>query len=248
MTQEEIQGIREGRNKNLIGVDLAWVDLSEANLSGADLSEANLRGTRLRGANLRGANLTGADLRRANLSGANLIGANLAGDNLIGANLIGANLIGANLIGANLIGANLIGANLTRANLTRANLTRANLERTDLERCRAPQTIITPAGVLLVWRKCQTKEGIPVIVQLEIPKDARRSNATGRKCRSDKALPVKIEGGYDEVYSLTVAYPKKTYRVGEMVYCDEWEEDWTVECGGGIHWFLTREEAEAVVS
>jgi hypothetical protein len=34
------------------------------------------------------------------------------------------------------------------------------------------------------------------------------------------------------------------YRVGEVVRCDVWNEDRWVECGGGIHFFLTRKEAE----
>jgi hypothetical protein len=35
------------------------------------------------------------------------------------------------------------------------------------------------------------------------------------------------------------------YRVGQVVRCDRWEEDRWVECGGGIHHFITRAEAEA---
>jgi hypothetical protein len=32
--------------------------------------------------------------------------------------------------------------------------------------------------------------------------------------------------------------------VGEIVKCDKWNDDYTVECGGGIHFFITRLEAE----
>ena len=38
---------------------------------------------------------------------------------------------------------------------------------------------------------------------------------------------------------------KTEYRKGQIVKCDRWEEDRWKECGGGIHFFLTREEAEA---
>jgi hypothetical protein len=34
------------------------------------------------------------------------------------------------------------------------------------------------------------------------------------------------------------------YRIGETVRCDAWEADRWVECGGGIHFFITRAEAE----
>ena len=35
-----------------------------------------------------------------------------------------------------------------------------------------------------------------------------------------------------------------TYKAGETVRAHEWCEDWTQECAGGIHFFLTRIEAE----
>ena len=35
------------------------------------------------------------------------------------------------------------------------------------------------------------------------------------------------------------------YRPGETVRCDSWNEDYTVECGGGIHFYITKPEAEA---
>lgn len=38
---------------------------------------------------------------------------------------------------------------------------------------------------------------------------------------------------------------KTVYRVDEIVHCDKWDEDRWNECSGGIHFFLTREEAEA---
>ena len=34
------------------------------------------------------------------------------------------------------------------------------------------------------------------------------------------------------------------YKVGDRVRCDHWNEDFTIECGGGIHFFITRLEAE----
>ena len=40
-------------------------------------------------------------------------------------------------------------------------------------------------------------------------------------------------------------YDDKTeYRKGATVTCNKWEEDRWVECGGGIHFFITRIEAE----
>jgi hypothetical protein len=40
-------------------------------------------------------------------------------------------------------------------------------------------------------------------------------------------------------------YDSKTiYTAGEVVTCDIWNPDRWVECGGGIHFYLTRIEAE----
>ena len=34
------------------------------------------------------------------------------------------------------------------------------------------------------------------------------------------------------------------YTPGQIVRCDNWCEDYTQECAGGIHFFITRIEAE----
>ena len=161
-----------------------------------------------------GATLSGADLSRADLYGANLSGAYLSG-----ANLSGANLSGADLSGADLSGAYLSGANLSRANL--------------------PQTSIVPeVGAFDGFKRCLNN----IIVRVRIPADARRSNATGRKCRAEYVEVVEVIGG-DEGVSM---YDNGVrYRVGEIVRCHNWCENRWTEWGGGIHFFITRAEAEA---
>lgn len=130
-------------------------------------------------------------------------------------------------------GANLQDANLQDADLWGANLRDANLQNTlGLE-----QTVIVPEGKLTVYKKCLGG----VIVTLKIPAKARRSNATTRKCRAEYADVVAISGGRKETSSLhDLSF---IYRVGERVTCDTWDPDRWNECGGGIHFFLTEEEA-----
>ena len=170
----------------------------------------------------------GANLGSANLGGANLGGANLGGAYLRGAYLGGANLGSANLEGAYLEGANLEGANLRGANLRSAK----NAE------LAWAQTKITPEGNLVGWKKCKDN----VIVKLLIPQNAKRSNATGRKCRAEYAKVLRIFNGSKGISQWD---SKTIYRKGETVRCSEWSADRWVECGGGIHFYLTREEAEA---
>jgi len=207
---------------------------SLANLKGADLKGANLYGAYLKGANLEWANLKGANLYGANLKGANLKGANLKGANLKGANLKGANLEGANLEGANLKGAYLEGAYLKGANLKGANLEGAY----NLPSLAAAQTVIAPEGDLIVWKKCQGG----ILAKLLIPRDAKRSNATGRKCRAEFAEVLEIVGADVGVSQHDADV---VYRVGQRVTCHKWGENRWEEIAGGIHFFLTREEAEA---
>ena len=169
----------------------------------------------------------GAAVKLAYKCGANLRGADLSGANLRGADLSGADLRGANLSGANLRGADLYGANLSSANLSSAKNAELAIARTR----------ILPEGDLIGWEKCQGGK----IVKLHIPLDAKRSHAFGRKCRAEFADVIEISEGnsarstYDEDF---------VYKVGERVTPKEWSDDWTQECAGGIHFYITRIEAE----
>ena len=189
-------------------------------------------------ADLSGANLYGANLSGANLYGANLSRADLSGAHLYGADLYGANLYGADLSRANLYGANLSGADLYGANLSRANLSGANLSGAENAALAIAQTRIRPEGQLIGWKSCK----FGVIVKLSIPAEARRSHAFGRKCRAEFADVLETFNG--EV-GISQHDGKTAYRTGERVTCHKWSEDWQEECAGGIHFFITREEAEA---
>ena len=101
-----------------------------------------------------------ADLRWAYLRGADLGGADLLGAYLRGADLRGADLRGADLRGADLLGAYLRGAK-------------------NIPVIASAQTVITPQGELIVFKKLADGS----ICTLKIPFEAKRSNASGRKCR-----------------------------------------------------------------
>ena len=168
---------------------------------------------------------------------ANLMGADLSEANLIGANLSGANLIGANLMGANLIGANLSGANLSGANLSRADLSRADLSGAVCPIC-CPEK-----GSFTGFKKVPGD----YIVELLITENAKRSSATGRKCRCSEAVVINITDLYGkEVEEKTVysSYNQNfSYTVGETVSVDDFDENRWNECSTGIHFFITRKEA-----
>ena len=210
----------------LIDADLSGIDLSFARLIDADMSGARLCDARLTGADMSGADMTGANLSRADLRWARLIEADLSRADLSGADLSGANLRGANLRGADLTGVNLSGADLRGARLTGAR---------NLAPATAAQLMRCPSvGEFIAFKKCAGG----AIVKLLIPADAKRSSATGSKCRASHVIV--LEGKGTSFYD-----PSTHYAPGARVECDRWGEDRWEECAGGIHFFMTREEAEA---
>ena len=161
--------------------------------------------------------------------------ADLCGADLRGADLRVADLCGANLYGANLYGANLRGANLYGADLRVANLYGADLSNT-ITMLQCPEY-----GAFIGWKKlCYNR-----IAKLEICEDAKRSSATTRKCRCDKAKVIAIYDGEKEVDSGVSKYdPNFKYNVGEIVSVENFDDDRWDECSTGIHFFITRKEAE----
>ena len=246
--------------KKILDEHLLWLngeggsraDLRNADLSNADLSNANLFGANLRGANLFGANLRNADLSNADLSNANLFGANLRGANLFGANLRGANLRGANLRDADLRDANLFGANLRNADLFGADLFGADLRDADLCEASIDQmmwniyTVFYPLQCPESGSYIGYKKASGLVVELEIPADARRSSATSRKCRASKAKVLSITdiNGNPAGGQVKSNYdPNFVYAIGETVEVTDFDDNRWNECSTGIHHFITRAEA-----
>lgn len=127
----------------------------------------------------------------------------------------------ANLRGAYLIGAYLEGVNNFK----------------ELEELFISYTSICPEGTLIGWKKCKDD----IIVKLEIPAEAKRSNATGRKCRAEFAKVIEVIGA--EI-GISQHDNKTEYRVGEIVRPDKWDDNRWEECSSGIHFFITRAEAK----
>ena len=241
--------------KKILDEHLLWLNGeggSRANLSNADLRDANLSNADLFGANLRGANLSNANLRNANLRDADLRCANLRNANLFGANLRGANLSNADLFGANLRGANLFGANLSNADLRDADLRGANLSNADLCGASIDQmmwniyTVFYPLQCPESGSYIGYKKASGLVVELEIPADARRSSATSRNCRASKAKVLSITdiNGNPAGGQVKSNYdPNFVYAIGETVEVTDFDDNRWNECSTGIHHFITRAEA-----
>ncbi len=141
----------------------------------------------------------------------------------------------ADLSWANLSGAYLSGACLSGADLS------SETKIDNLDRY-FPQ-ICPSHGSFIGWKK--TRQNL--IVKLQIPEDAKRSSAFGRKCRCDKAVVLEIQNLDGSKSDIAIAVsgfdPKFAYIVGKEVSVDNFCDDRKKECATGIHFFVTRQEA-----
>ena len=199
------------------------------------------------------ANFIGADL---DLSGTNFSGANLNKADFSGAELNWTDFSGSDLRNANFHCADLRNANLRGANLYEANFYRANLYEADLRGAKNIPNYIYPLncpqeGSFIGFKKAYAivetnKLHQFVIVKLRIPDDAKRSSATTRKCRCNKAEVISItsfDGNAEFKEAFSIHDKTFKYKIGEIVSVDDFDEDRWNECSTGIHFFITREEA-----
>ena len=189
-------------------------------LGGNGGNRAYLRGADLREAYLRGADLREAYLREASLRGADLREADLREASLLGADLRGADLREADLREAYLLGADLRGASLLGAE---------NIPEREIKK-----RSIVADGDIVGYKKLSGG----VICTLKIPADARRvGGVVGRKCRAEYAIVLDGDG--------VSSHDRKTeYKVGEKIVPDSFDGNPLIECTHGIHFFITREDAE----
>lgn len=141
------------------------------------------------------------------------------------ADLCDADLRGADLRGADLSGADLWGANLSEA---------MNIPYIPM--------ICPEEGDFIGYKKAHNK-----IVKLLIPKDAKRSSATTRKCRCDRATVLgiyELDGSLSKVTEVPSSKdPNFIYKINKEVVVDNFDEDRWNECSTGIHFFMQRQEA-----
>ena len=181
-------------------------------------------------------------------------------DNLSNVNFYSSQLVNVLLDDCNLQNANLKNANLERASLRRVNLTYADIrgaklyaavlenaildniifdDKTENFRIHCPEQ-----GAFVAYKKGLDN----LIIKLLIPSDARRVSSTMNCCRCDKAKVLEIknfEGTkfFDEAWS-TVA-ENFCYKLGEWVYAENFNEDRWYDSTGGIHFWMTEDEAKA---
>ena len=204
-------------------------------------------------------------LENMDLENFNLSDMDFSHSNFIGVNLSNVNFCSSQLVNVLLDDCDLQNANLKNANLERASLRRANLTGVDISGARLYAAVLENAilddiifddntknfrihcpekGAFIAYKKGLNN----LIVKLLIPSDARRVSSTMNCCRCDKAKVLEIknfEGTkfFDEAWS-TVA-EGFCYKLGEWVYAENFNEDRWYDSTGGIHFWMTEDEAKA---
>lgn len=210
--------------------DLRERDLRRANLYKVDLQKSYLQYTCFRDAFLARANLFAAYLYGADMQGSNLYETDLRNTDLRKSDLRKSDLRGADLRDSDLRGSDLRDAKLQHAKLQGAKLPYIPYA--------CPE-----AGAFIGFKKCR---GL-LIVEMEIPADAKRLSGTGRKCRCDKAKVLRIwnldHTESDKNKAISKYDENFVYEVGKTVCVDDFEEDRWAECAPGIHFFINFQEA-----
>ena len=179
------------------------------------------------------ANLTDMDLSYMDLSIMNLTRVDFTNANLSHANLRCANLYRAILRRADLTRADLTNVNLYHANLTEANLTDTILD--EKEQCRKGIVLTEP---MIGYKKAR---GEGKIITLEIPIGAKVFSIHNKKRRTNKAKVINMQGEIELISRYDTDFK---YHVGDEIEIEDFDENYNVECGAGIHFFLNRKEAE----
>lgn len=229
VTEQEMRKILAERNPgeriDFRGKIFEPMDLTGGDLSNMDFSLSSMQDVVLENVNFENSNLENALFDGTSLHGSNLKNANLKKAAFRSCDLGECNICGADLFAAVLENANLEGI--------------ISDENTKWFRMYCPEE-----GAFLGYKKCMYGR----LVQLLIPADAKRTSATMNCCRCDKAKVLTIKSfdykeNYDEAWSMVDE--DFVYRVGEWVVAENFNPDRWYDSTGGIHFWMTREEAFA---
>lgn len=222
--------------------DLSGVDFEDLNidLRGYLLKKVDMSNTYFYSSNLEGTffaetNLTGAVFRDCSMAHCHFFKTNLERTQFINCNLM-YSIFGRSILKETWFN----GSNLSQADLSMASVMediKAN------EGTMGYWPVAPVEGAFIGYKKLHNES----IAKLLIPEDASRSSATTRKCRASKAMVLEI---WDKEGSPIKSERSRResgfiYRVGETVEpvrpfnTNRWDE-----CSSGIHFFISKEEAQ----
>jgi hypothetical protein len=215
-------------------LDLSGKDLTGANFRGANLEYAIFIRAHLKSADFGSANLTRAIFYQADLEDASFAQANLSCADLSAAHFKNATFFRTDLRFSSFVDADLSGAHLSRAILEQADLLRAKLDG-----ARLPYYKICPEeGDFIGWKRVANGTILKLLIT-----GKRTSSLVGRKCRCSEAKVLEALGTKKKTFR-SIHDRSFIYEVGAIVSEPLYNDDIRVECAPGIHFFMSKVEAE----
>lgn len=107
-----------------------------------------------------------------------------------------------------------------------------------------------PEGSLIGWKIFNpiNIKHPPILIKLEIPKDALRIKCIDGICRCNKALVLEFQDKQEQtLHNITsvsnITFEPCTYTCNEIVVPDSWDSNLFNSCGHGIYFFLNKVDA-----
>lgn len=226
-TSEEIIQLIEGR------------DTSESLV----IEESAIKDTDLEGYNLANITFNLCSFENCNLAGADFSGSSISGTLFRECPMHACRFVNTNMTEAIFRDIDLSDSDLSGANLYAAVLEDANLDGIIVDENTKWYKQVPPEdGAFIAWKCCSELR----VVQLLVPRDARRVSATRETCRCDKAKVLSIKS-IDETISYDWAQstvdPDFYYERGKWVEpANGFEPDRWKDSSRGIHFFMEREQ------
>lgn len=229
ITEKEFKERIAGRQPGEI-LRFTEYEIWDMDLSGEDLSYMDFTLSSFQNTVLNGVNFENSIVENALFDGCPMKGASFKNARMVTASFRYCDMRECNIEGADLFGAVLEFAKLDGI---------ISNDDTKWFRLHCPET-----GAFLAYKKCVNDR----MVQLLVPADAKRTSATLRSCRCNKAKVLTIKSfdfkeNFDEAWSLVDE--DFVYKRGEWVEVKDFNEDRWQDSTTGIHFWMTRAEAEA---
>lgn len=223
--REALAARKAGERLAFIEKEIWDMDLSGTDLSNMDFTLSSFQNTVL----------NHVDFENSSVENALFDGCSMKGANFKNAKMVTASFRYCDMRECNIEGADLFGAVLEFADLEGI----VSSEETKWFRLRCPEK-----GAFLGYKKCVNDR----MVQLLIPADAKRTSATLPSCRCNKAKVLTIKSfdfqeNFDEAWSLVDE--NFIYKKGEWVEVKNFNENRWQDSTTGIHFWMSRAEAEA---
>lgn len=245
-------------NNNLEEMFLRYVSFKGCTFDGVDFISWNGHGVRFedctfKNCSIQDSNFTFVSMRNCELAGLEIMNSNVRGWGLLGCKVQSfkaefSNLAVFHFRDCTIECTSFYGINFALSRFNNVHLNSVDFTETNLKDCeftdvtsvdvKLPEFQIPQDCDLIGWKS--TDGGV---LKILVPADAKRTaSVVGRKCRAER---VKVIGGARDGWDYISRWDGTTvYRNGETVVSDSYDPDPLVECTHGIHFFLTREEAE----